>query len=115
MTVYAPKENNTGAAVVFFPGGGYQGLAIDLEGTEVCGLADAQGDHVCAVEISRDGWGEYPKSGPYPESPMALEDAQRTMGLVRFHGYGMARRSAQDGSAWVFVRRAPVGSDKHTL
>jgi acetyl esterase/lipase len=29
--------------------------------------------------------GAYPKSGPYPESPMALEDAQRTMGLVRFH------------------------------
>jgi len=26
-----------------------------------------------------------PKSGPYPESPMALEDAQRTRGLVRFH------------------------------
>jgi len=29
--------------------------------------------------------GPCPKSGPYPESPMALEDAQRTMGLVRFH------------------------------
>ena len=29
--------------------------------------------------------GAYPKSGPYPESPVALEDAQRTVGLVRFH------------------------------
>jgi acetyl esterase/lipase len=29
--------------------------------------------------------GKYPKSGPYPESRMALEDAQRTVGLVRFH------------------------------
>ena len=27
----------------------------------------------------------YPKSGPYGESPLALEDAQRTVGLVRFH------------------------------
>jgi len=27
----------------------------------------------------------YPKSGPYPESSLALEDAQRTVGLVRFH------------------------------
>jgi len=27
--------------------------------------------------------GDYPKSGPYPESAMALEDAQRTLGLVR--------------------------------
>src|SRR6476469_8918567 len=34
MTVYAPEGNNTGAAVVVFPGGGYNVLAIDLEGTE---------------------------------------------------------------------------------
>src|SRR5665213_2195336 len=34
MTVYSPKARNTGAAVVVFPGGGYQVLAIDLEGTE---------------------------------------------------------------------------------
>jgi hypothetical protein len=33
MTVYSPKGENTGAAVVVFPGGGYQILAIDLEGT----------------------------------------------------------------------------------
>jgi acetyl esterase/lipase len=31
------------------------------------------------------GEGLYPKSGPYPKSPMALQDAQRTVGLVRFH------------------------------
>src|ERR1035441_3078857 len=36
MTVYSPKEKNTGVAVVMFPGGGYSILAIDLEGTEVC-------------------------------------------------------------------------------
>src|ERR1035441_4590666 len=30
MTVYSPKGKNTGAAVVVFPGGGYQVLAIDL-------------------------------------------------------------------------------------
>ena len=27
----------------------------------------------------------YPMSGPYPQSPIALEDAQRAVGLVRFH------------------------------
>ena len=32
----APKNNNTGAAVVVCPGGGYSILAMDLEGTEVC-------------------------------------------------------------------------------
>src|SRR5258706_13623981 len=36
MTVYSPSGKNTGAAVVVFPGGGYQDLGIDLEGTDVC-------------------------------------------------------------------------------
>jgi hypothetical protein len=36
LTVYSPHGKNTGAAIVVFPGGGYQILAIDLEGTEVC-------------------------------------------------------------------------------
>jgi hypothetical protein len=31
MTVYSPNGRNTGAAVVVFPGGGYNILAIDLE------------------------------------------------------------------------------------
>src|SRR5437870_519754 len=36
LTVFrAPKEKNTGAAVVIAPGGGYSILAWDLEGTEV--------------------------------------------------------------------------------
>src|ERR1700684_3574098 len=30
LTLYTPKGNNTGAAVVVFPGGGYRILAIDL-------------------------------------------------------------------------------------
>src|SRR5476651_1135824 len=37
ITIYSPKkENNTGAAVIVCPGGGYSILAIDLEGTEIC-------------------------------------------------------------------------------
>src|SRR3984885_7873845 len=36
MTVYSPKGKNTGIAAVVFPGGGYQCLAMDLEGTEIC-------------------------------------------------------------------------------
>jgi hypothetical protein len=31
MTVYSPKGKNTGAAMVVFPGGGYENLGIDLE------------------------------------------------------------------------------------
>jgi acetyl esterase/lipase len=85
MTVYSPKGKNTGAAVIVFPGGGYQILAIDLEGTEVCDWLTPQGITCVLLKYRVTDVGEYPKSGPYPESPMALEDAQRTMGLVRFH------------------------------
>ena len=31
------------------------------------------------------GYRLFPKTGAYPRSPKALEDAQRTVGLVRFH------------------------------
>jgi acetyl esterase/lipase len=85
MTVYAPEEKNTGAAVVVFPGGGYQILAIDLEGTEVCDWLTSKGITCVLLKYRVPGEGLYPKSGPYPDSPMALEDAQRTVGLVRFH------------------------------
>ena len=85
MTVYSPSGNNTGAAVVVFPGGGYQILAIDLEGTEVCDWLTPKGITCVLLKYRVTDVGPYPKSGPYPESPMALEDAQRTLGLVRFH------------------------------
>lgn len=85
LTVYAPKENNTGAAVVVFPGGGYQILAIDLEGTEVCDWLTAKGITCVLLKYRVPGNGRRPHSGPYPYSPEALEDAQRTLGLVRFH------------------------------
>ena len=85
MTVYSPVGKNTGAAVVVFPGGGYQVLAIDLEGTEVCDWLTPKGITCVLLKYRVTDVGPYPKSGPYPESPMALEDAQRTVGLVRFH------------------------------
>jgi len=85
MTVYPPMGKNTGAAVVVFPGGGYQILAIDLEGTEVCDWLTSKGITCVLLKYRVPGEGLYPKSGPYPDSPMALEDAQRTVGLVRFH------------------------------
>ena len=43
MTVYAPSGRNTGAAVLVCPGGGYQELAMDLEGTEICDWLTSRG------------------------------------------------------------------------
>lgn len=85
LTAYAPTGKNTGAAIVVFPGGGYQILAIDLEGTEVCDWLTAKGITCVLLKYRVPGEGKFPKSGAYPNSPAALEDAQRTMGLVREH------------------------------
>jgi len=89
MTVYLLSGTNTGVAVVVFPGGGYHELAIDLEGTEVCDWLTSKG--IAGVLLKY----RVPGSGPHwdprlkrhlePKAPTALEDAQRTIGLVRFH------------------------------
>jgi len=79
LTLYPAKNNNSGPAVVVFPGGGYRFLAIDLEGTEVCEWLNSI-DVTCILVKYR-----VPDSGPYPKSPAALQDAQRALGLVRSH------------------------------
>ena len=81
ITLYQPSTRKDGArpAVVVFPGGGYRILAIDLEGTEVCDWLNSIGV-TCVLLKYR-----VPDTGPYPKSAAALEDAQRTLGLVRQH------------------------------
>ena len=86
MTVYPAQGRNTGVAVVVFPGGGYRILAIDLEGTEVCDWLTSRGITCILLKY------RVPHSGPYgrerdlnPNPQPALEDAQRTLGLVRLH------------------------------
>jgi acetyl esterase/lipase len=85
MTVYSPTGKNTGAAVVVFPGGGYQILAIDLEGTEACDWLTSHGITCILLKYRVPAPRSRPYWGAYPESSMALEDAQRTLGLVRLH------------------------------
>jgi len=76
---------NTGAAVLVFPGGGYWILAIALEGTEVCDWLTSKGITCVLLKHRVPGNGLFPRSGAYPRSPMALEDAQRAIRLVRLH------------------------------
>jgi acetyl esterase/lipase len=80
ITVYSPQGRNSGAAVVVFPGGGYEVVAIDLEGTEACEWLTSRG-MTCALLKYRVPCAV---TGPYRECPSALEDAQRAVGLVRF-------------------------------
>ncbi len=80
LTLYKSKRGNGPApAVVVFPGGGYNILAIDLEGTEVCDWLTSVGIHCVLLKY------RVPNTGPYPKSAAALQDAQRAMGLVREH------------------------------
>lgn len=84
ITIYSPRSDdsaakNSQAAIVVFPGGGYNILAIDLEGTEVCRWLNSMG--VACVLLKY----RVPNSGPYPKFAAALQDAQRAVGMVRYH------------------------------
>jgi len=89
MTVYSPNGKNTGAAVVVFPGGGFQELAIDLEGTEVCDWLTSKGITCVLLKYRVPSlpydWHCDCRPHNLVRSTLPLEDAQRTMGLVRFH------------------------------
>ena len=87
MTVYLPKGLNTRVAVVVFPGGGFVGLAINLEGTEVCDWLTSRGI-TCVllryrVPSTPYDWHCKCRPDDLATPTQALEDAQRTMGLVR--------------------------------
>ena len=89
VTVYAPKGKNTGAAVVVIPGGGFQILAMDLEGTEVCDWLTSNGI-TCVllkyrVPSTPYDWHCDCRPDDHAKPTQALEDVQRSMGLVRLH------------------------------
>lgn len=87
MTVFPAKGRNSGAAMVVFPGGGFQGLAIDLEGTEICEWMTAKGITCVLLKYrvpkSAHHWDKDCRCHITPDVPRALQDAQRTIRLVR--------------------------------
>jgi acetyl esterase/lipase len=87
MTVYPAKGPNTGAAVVVFPGGGFRVLAIDLEGTEICDWLTSRGITCVLLKYrvpgGNDYWDDKCQCRITPKIPRALQDAQRTIKLVR--------------------------------
>ncbi len=89
MTVYSPKGKNTGVAVVVFPGGGFESLAMDLEGTEVCDWLTPKGISCVLLKYRVPSlpydWRCKCRPDGYATPTLALEDVQRTMGLVRSH------------------------------
>ena len=89
LTVYAPRARNTGTAVVVFPGGGFQVLAIDLEGTEICDWLTFRGITCVLLKYRVPSLPYDWRRKTYPDdfalSVPSLQDAQRAIRLVRFH------------------------------
>lgn len=89
MTAFAAKGHNTGAAVVVFPGGGYRTLAMGAEGTEICNWLTSRGITCVLLKYRVPGsgpwWDNKNNQRVYPKVQTALQDAQRTLGLVRQH------------------------------
>jgi acetyl esterase/lipase len=79
LSVYRPQRaKDTGAAVVICPGGGYNILALDLEGTEVADWLNTLG--VTGIVLKY----RVPMSGDKKTKwQTPLKDAQRALSLVR--------------------------------
>lgn len=81
LTVYpAPKDHNTGAAMIICPGGGYWNLAWDLEGEEVAAWLNSVG--ITGILLKY----RVPRRPGQPEklpAPGPILDAQRAVSLAR--------------------------------
>jgi len=80
ITLYRPsKHKDTGAAVLVCPGGAYHFVVTDLEGTEICQWLNSIG--VTGVLLKY----RVPTRPGDDTHLLPLQDAQRALGLVRFH------------------------------
>lgn len=81
IAIFLPsKKNATGEAVVICPGGGYQILAYDWEGSDIARWLNSKGIAAFVLKYRLPGSTNniMPRLSP-------LMDAQRAMRLVRFH------------------------------
>ena len=91
--LYAPKESSKRSAVLVFPGGGYKAVAIGPastlgpDGRDVCKWLTDAGMTCILVKyrVPNTGcnWNPVTRRHEQPRIPMALQDAQRAMSLVR--------------------------------
>jgi acetyl esterase/lipase len=80
MTVYRPAaEKDTGVAIVVCPGGGYKALMMDYEAEDVARWLNTIG--VSGIVLKY----RVPAPEGTPRHLPALQDAQRTIGIVRSH------------------------------
>lgn len=78
LTVYSPADKNTGAAVIICPGGGYGGLAYDMEGTEVAQRFAEHGVTGIVLKYRMPRAAETQGKVPWP-----IQDGQRAVQTIR--------------------------------
>ncbi len=93
--LYSPRVNSARSAVLVFAGGGYKGLAIGpkstigLNGADVCKWLTDVGITCILVKyrVPNTGcnWNKVTRRHDTPDIPMALQDAQRAMSIVRYN------------------------------
>lgn len=86
-----PADQRSGAAVVVCPGGGFHILAWDLEGTEVAQWLNSIG--VTAIVLKY----RVPTSSINPKWLQPVQDAQRTLSIVRSRAAGWGLKSDRIG------------------
>jgi acetyl esterase/lipase len=86
-----------------------------LKGTEVCDWLTSKGVTCVLLKDRVPDEGLYPKSAPDPKSPIALEDAQMTVGLVRFHAAEWHIYPHKIGVLGFSAGGHPGGSDGHAF
>lgn len=76
---FAPEELSSGTAMVVCPGGAYNFLSYNMEGTEVCEWLNSLG--ITAVLLKY----RVPRREGQPKHLAPLQDVQRALSCVRFH------------------------------
>ena len=94
LLIYSPAASTSRAAALVFPGGGYKAIAvgpqstIGLDGADVCKWLTDAGITCVLVKyrVPNTGcnWNPLTRQHDMPDVPMALQDAQRAMSIVRY-------------------------------
>jgi acetyl esterase/lipase len=99
--IYPPRFHSARSAVIVFPGGGYKALAIGpkstigFNGADVCQWLTGSGITCILLKYRVPNTGCHWDQGAHmhvtPDIPMALQDAQRTISMVRYNAnrYGI--------------------------
>jgi len=95
MIRYTPKSQLSHAAIIVFPGGGYKGVAIGqrsslgFNGADVCQWLTGNGItcFILKYRVPNSGcnWNARTSQHDTPKIPLALQDAQRAISLVRYN------------------------------